>query len=133
ALSRFRTQVGLGVFALDGADHRLEHEVELPRLGKRAGGFDIRTDDLLTLLGRQLGVFRDLAGLGTDELAAAGLADELLSLLLETLVEVVAIEQRHWRQRLDTPVLALDGSLRNQQMVGTVALLGLAAIDHRIA
>ena len=131
ALGRLGAEVGLGVLVADRADERLEHQVEHPRLGQRARRVRVRPDDLGLHVLVEIRVEMEVVVAGGNQLAAAGLLDELSGLLLEVGLGLVTLHDGKPSEEM-LLALALDDDLRTLDVVRPVPLLGLPAVHHRV-
>ena len=122
ALRGLGAQVRERVLVADRAAVRLEHEVELPRLGERAGFLRVRSDRAGALLGGDRDEGPQHMHRGIERVALLVLRERLgggRPLLFVVLDEGVQARTR-------------GGRAEDREVVGAVALLALPAVDHRI-
>ncbi len=125
ALGGFRPQEGGIVFAPQGADDGLEHEVEFPRLGQGAQRFGVGAQHRGEL-GRGDGSQRDQVALPVEFVGVLGAEVEKLEGLLLGVFRPRRPARLGGHER--PPPLGLDPAALH--LVEAVAAFRLAAIDH---
>ena len=122
ALRSFWAEIGIISWILNRTNKRLEHQVELPRLGERSNFGGIGANDACAFVGGHGWVRTHNVSGCVKRFALLVLADSLDCL---GATSVIAFNER------PEPRSGFNGA-KNHQVIRAIALLGLAAINHRV-